>query len=73
MVQRKGRREIFQGTQISTTACLLQFAELFACVTFCRGFNFFMFVEAYHELFDSTVTLRDTVYLKILQQLLHFR
>ena len=31
------------------------------------------FVEVCHEVFDSTMALRNIVYVKILRQLLHFR
>ena len=33
-VQRMGRCQTFRETKISINVCLLQFAELFACVTF---------------------------------------
>ena len=51
-VHRKGRCEIFQGTQISIIACLFRFAELFACVTFrislfAEVFTFFTFTMNY--------------------------
>ena len=41
--------------KISIIVCLLQFAELFACVLF--GIS--LFAEVYHEFFDSTIALRN--------------
>ena len=46
---------------------LLQFAELFDCV----AFRISLFAEVYHESFDSTMALRNTFYVNVLQQLLH--
>ena len=64
---------MYRGTNISIIVCLLRFAELFACVAFrisllAMVFTvfilFFTFAEAYHDLFDSTMALRNTFYAK---------
>ena len=111
---KEGRCQTFRETKISIIVFLLQFAELFACVTYQistvadrgqvtffiwiyrprdkaihRAINpnretlhvlygppyishfaevfivFNTFAEVYHELFHSTVALRNTVYVKI--------
>ena len=60
----------FREPKLAQIACLLRFAELFVSVTFrislfAEVLIFLTFIEAYHELFDFTVTLTNNVYLDL--------